>query len=345
MTVVKRAELARRLREGQAPRLLLLAGPDEAASRELAAEAIAALGDPSDPMALADLSADELRSDPARLADEAASVSMFGSARVIRVTGAGEGVAEAVRLLLQAPAAGNPVVMVAGDLGKTSGLRKLAEAHPLALTLVSYAMTGQELDGWLVRRARTLGLRLESGVGERLIAACGGDTGLLAAELEKFALFLDSSAQAPRTLERGHLAALGADGAEEDMNLLVMALLAGQVGAAERQFRLLDGTSAIPVLRAFARRLLQLAEARAAVDSGAAPLAAVKALRPPIFWKEQEAVAACLPRWTSARIARALRHCLEGEQAIKQAGGPGDTAGWHALLNAMLPVGKARESA
>jgi DNA polymerase-3 subunit delta len=345
MTLVKRAELARRLKDAAPPRLLLLAGPDESASRELAAEAVAALGDPSDPMALADLSADELRSDPARLADEAASVSMFGSRRVIRVTAAGEGTAEAVRLLLQAPAAGNPVVMVAGDLAKTSALRKLAEAHPLALALISYAMNGDELNSWLARRARGLGLRLEGGVAERLIASAGGDTAILASELEKFALFLDAGPQAPRTLERGHLAALGADSADEDMNLLVMALLAGQAGAAERQFRLLAGGSAIPVLRAFARRLLQLAEARAAVDAGAAPLAAVKALRPPIFWKEQEAVAACLPRWIAPRIARALRQCLEGEQAIKQAGGPGDTAGWQALLAVMLPVGKARESA
>jgi DNA polymerase-3 subunit delta len=345
MTLVKRAEFARRLKEGPPPRLLLLAGPDESASRELAAEAIAALGDPSDLMALADLSADALRSDPGRLADEAASVSMFGSRRVIRVTAAGEGAADAVRLLLQAPAAGNPVVMVAGDLPKTSGLRKLAEAHPLALAVISYAMTTSELDGWLARRARGLGLRLESGVAERLIATSGGDTAILASELEKFALFLDSSAETPRTLERGHLAALGADSAEEDMNLLVMALLEGRTGAAERQLRLLAGSSAIPVLRALARRLLQLAEARAAVDAGAQPQAAVRALRPPIFFKEADAFAACLPRWPAPRIARALSQCLEGERAIKQAGGPGDTAGWHALLAVMLPVGKARESA
>jgi DNA polymerase-3 subunit delta len=247
---------------------------------------------------------------------------------------------------LAAPAAGNPVVMLAGDLPKTSSLRKLAEEQPLALALFSYPLDAQALDSWLAARARSLGLRLEHGVAERLVAAAGGDTALLACELEKFALFLDSSPSAPATLERRHLAALGADNSEEDMNLLVSAVIGGDARAAERQFRLLGSAGAIPALRALARRLIQLAEARAAVDAGAEPLAAVKALRPPVFWKEVGAVAAALPRWPAPRIRRALRHCLEGEQAIKREKGPGDVAGWHAILLAgMEPVGKERESA
>lgn len=346
MTAVRRADLLRHFSSWDpAIRLLLLAGPDESASRELAQAAAAALADPADPMAVTDLAADELKSDPGRLADEAASVSMFGGARLIRVTGAGESAQEAARLLLAAPAAGNPVVMLAGDLSKSSGLRKLAEDSPLALALISYPLEGRELLGWLDAHAKSLGLRLESGIAERLVATSDGDTGVLASELAKFALFLDSAPDSPKTLGRDHVAALGADSAEDDMNLLVSAVIAGNAVAAERQYRLLAGSSAIPALRAIARRLLQLAEARAAVDAGAQPQAAVKALRPPVFWKDVDAVAAALRHWPLPRIRRALAAMLAGEQAIKQAGGPGDVAGWQAIVNleAGANLGKRRE--
>lgn len=338
MTAIRRADLLRRFAGWDpAVRLLLLAGPDESSSRELAGLAVKALTDATDPMALTDLAGDELKSDPGRLADEAASVSMFGGARLIRVTGAGESAQEAVRLLLAAPVAGNPVVMLAGDLAKSSGLRKLAEDSPLALALISWPLEGRDLANWLQGHAKDLGLRLEPGIAERLIATSDGDTGVLAAELAKFALFLDSSPEGPKTLERGHVAALGADSADDDMNLLVGAVIAGQAGAMERQLRLLEGSSAIPALRAVARRLLQMLEARAAVDAGAQPQAAVKALRPPIFWKEADAVASALRDWPQPRIRRALAAMLAGEQAIKTVGGPGDTAGWQAISSLGMP--------
>jgi len=347
MTAVRRPDIQRHLAAWDpAIRLILLSGPDESTSRALALDALKALGDPADPMTLTDFSADELKSDPARLADEAASVSMFGGRRVIRVTGATDSCTEAADILLAAPVAGNPVVMLAGDLSKTSSLRKLAEDSALALALHSWPLTGSELNRWLQAEARALGLRLETGVADRLISATGGDSGVLASELAKFALFRDATPEAPQALDRSHLAILGADSAEEDMGLLVNAIVAGNGAAVERQLRLLEGSSAIPALRAIARRLLQMAEARAAVDKGQQPQAAVKALRPPIFWKDVDAVAAALGNWPMPRIRTALSALLAGEQAIKTPSSPGDTAGWQviaALTAARL--GNARERA
>ncbi len=335
MTACKRGDFLRALeRWNPETRLVLLFGPDESGSRDLASAAAKRLADPADPMAITDLAPEELKSDPGRLADEAASVSMFGGRKLIRVAGAAEGAAEAARLLLEAPAAGNPVVMLAGDLSKASGLRKLAEASPLALAIISYPLDARDAAQWLQAKARELGLTLEPGAGERLLAASDNDTGILASELEKFALFLNAAPEAPQRLDREHLSLLGADSAEEDLMLLVSAVVSGNRKMIERQLQLLEGSSAIPALRAVARRLLQLAEARAAVDAGAQPAAAIKALRPPVFWKEQDAMIAAVSRWPMPRITAALAAMLAGERAIKQPGGPGEAAGWHAILMA-----------
>lgn len=342
MTALKRGELERALKSPDtAIRLWLFAGPDEAASADAARKTLKIFSDPADPMAATDIAASDLSSDPGKLADEAASVSMFGGSRAIRVTGAGEGARAAVELLLAAPAAGNPVVMTAGDLSKSSGLRKLAEAAAQARILISYPLDTRDAMRWLSERAGELGLKLAPGVAERLLAATASDIGILGSELDKFALYLDARRDNPMLLEAGHLALLGADSAEEDMFALIAAITAGRAVAAERQMHLLQGGSPIPALRAMARRLLQLADLRAMVDSGTAPAAAVRAMRPPVFWKEQDMLAAAVENWSMRRIERAMASMLAAERAIKQPSAPGEALGWQALIG-LVGEGRSR---
>lgn len=340
MTAIKqRADLLRAL-AGWNPetRLLLLCGQDESGSADLARKALAALGDPADPMALTDMETGALAAEPGRLADEAASIPMFGGRRVIRVQPATDAAAPAVELLLKAPAAGNPVLLIAGDLKAASPLRKLAEASPAALLFISYPLDARAAQQWLEGHARARGLTLDRDLNERLLALTGGDLGILANEVEKFALFLNATPEAPRRLERAHLAQLGADSAEEDVNALVSAIVTGDRRGLERQMQLLEGSSAIPALRALARRLLQLAEARAMVDAGRKPAEAIAALRPPVFWKERETMARALQQWPHRRIQAGLDACLAGERAIKTPGGPKDVAGWQAIVALGAPA-------
>src|SRR3546814_6163240 len=74
-------------------RLLLLHGPDEAGSRALGARYEKALGADHEHV---DIPPAELKSDPARLADEAAATSMFGAGSLIRVTNIGDESVDAV---------------------------------------------------------------------------------------------------------------------------------------------------------------------------------------------------------------------------------------------------------
>lgn len=313
-------------------RLYIFAGPDESGSRDLASRAVKALADRSDPLSVTDIAASDLAGDPGRLPDEAASVPMFGGTRVILVTGAGDAAAEAARLLLDAPVAGNPVVYVSGDLAKTNGLRKLAEEHPRARFLFSYPLDARDAGRWLLGAAGALGLKPEPGVGERLVAAADGDVGVLARELEKFALYLDATPEAPKRLSAADFARLGADSAEDDQNALVQAITIGDLITLERQLSLLAGSSAIPVLRAMARRLLLLADLRAAVDSGLQARAAVDRVRPPVFWKDKDLLADSLSAWPERRIRIGLSAMLAAEEAIKTPNSVGDALGWQALL-------------
>jgi DNA polymerase-3 subunit delta len=63
-------------------RFVLLHGPDEAGSRALVRALGTAMGADAEKI---ELGGAELKADPARLADEAASISLFGGARYIVV--------------------------------------------------------------------------------------------------------------------------------------------------------------------------------------------------------------------------------------------------------------------
>src|SRR3546814_16178328 len=104
-----------------------------------------------------DLDPSTLRDDPARLADEAASFSMFGDKRWIRVNGLGEESLPALTALLEAEAAGNPVIAVAGALKPKSKLLKLALDHHQALPFVSYHPEQREAEQYAIPIARAGG--------------------------------------------------------------------------------------------------------------------------------------------------------------------------------------------
>ena len=68
-------------------RFFLLHGPDDSGSRALVKALAEAMGPAAERI---DLAGSELKADPARLADEAAAISMFGDARWILVEPAGD---------------------------------------------------------------------------------------------------------------------------------------------------------------------------------------------------------------------------------------------------------------
>ena len=104
------------------------------------------LDDPADPFALARVDGDALADEPSQLVEEAHTIPLFGGRRAVWVKAGGRNFIEAVDTLLAAPPAADcRVVIEAGDLPKSSSLRKLAEAAPNAAALGCYADGPREL--------------------------------------------------------------------------------------------------------------------------------------------------------------------------------------------------------
>ena len=334
---VKEAQIAKALdNPDSAVRLFLLYGPDDAGSRALAARLERAMGPEAERI---DLDGATLKEDPARLADEAASFSLFGGKRHIRVTG-GDDCANAVVALLETEAVGNPVVMIAGALKPTSALMKAALDHPAVMAFLGYKPEGAGLETLAVSIGRTCGLRLPPSVAARLGANCLGDRAVLEREIEKLALYLDAAPDRPREANDEAVAAIGADLTEVDTSRLVNAVLNGDLPIVTQELTEVEISNGwVPAMRALQRRLILLARLRGDVDAGKSPGAVVASLGKALFFREQPAVTAQLSRWSSARLATASARLFASESAIMASGTAGHVIAAEELI-AIARVGQ-----
>ena len=304
-------------------RLYLFHGSDEAGARALAARLGAALGPDAERI---DLASAALKADPARLADEAAAIALFGGRRWIRLDPATDEAAEAVAALLEAPAAGNPVAAIGPGLRKDAKLVKLAQASDAAIVHAFYLPEGRDADALEIGIGRELGLQLRPDVARRIAAAAGGDRALIERELEKFALFVDAAPDRPRPLEADALDALGIAAEEGDLGRLTSAVFAGELAAVDHELGRLaaEGIEGIPVLRALVRRGLQLAQLGAQVAEGESVDRVMATAGRAIFFRDQPAVGRALARWDAAGLATALGRLAEAERQVKAPGYAGD---------------------
>ena len=309
-------------------RLYLLHRPDWSATAELAGILARAMGPEAERV---DLDGAVLRSDPARLSDEAASLSLFGGARHIRVAAAGEECLEAFTALLAAEHAGNPVVALAPTVKSTAKIVKLAIDSRRAMAFAAYEPSAADLERLAAGMARDHGLRPGGSVAARLAVSCGGDRAVLAREVEKLALFLDAAPDRPHDLDDAALDAIGADLGEAEMSQVVDAVVTGHTAMLGAELAKLGeaGTSPIPWLRLLARKLMTLAEMKAEIDAGATQDTVFKRHR--IFFREEQSMAQALRRWNPAMLSTALTRVRHAERAVMASGNAGSVLADHAL--------------
>ncbi len=294
-------------------RLYLLHGPDESGARDLALRLGRAMGPDAERV---DLDGAALKNDPGRLAAEAASLSLFGGARHIRVSGVGEESHDALALLLEADRAGNPVVALGPALKASGKVAKLAIAAPNAMSFACYLPEAADADRLAAAIASEHGLRTTGGTAARLFAAAGGDRAILTREVEKLALYLDASPERPALLDDDAIDAVGADLGEAEISRAIDAAIAGDSATLGAELARLGeaGVSPIPMVRSLVRRLMTLAELQAEVAAGASIASVIEG--PRVFFKEKASTGRALRQWNSIKLSGAIDHLRQAERAM-----------------------------
>lgn len=294
-------------------RFYLFLGQDESQSRAFAARLQEALG-----AAKFVLANGAVKASPALLVDEAAALSLFGERRLIWIEPAGNDLTEAVEALLAADSVESVVVGIAGALPKSSALLKLAEASAAALAFTSYVPEGDEAARIVSDLGRRVGLKVPLPVAARIADSCGSDQAIAMQELEKFALYVGASTNAPKELGHEVVDALGADATEGDFAYLTDLALLGEISELSEAIAALPkgAVEPVPAIRSLQRRILMLAPARARVERGERLDAVMTSIGKALFWKDKPAVGKMLARWTADGLATAAERAGALERSL-----------------------------
>ncbi len=342
MTEIKGASIDRTL--SHPPKDLVAAlifGPDQGLVRERAEKLIKSIvPDLKDPFLIADLDDGVLSSDPARLADEAAAISMLGGRRVVRVRGAGNALAKLFERFLEDPAGDALVVVEGGDLARGTGLRKVFEGADNAAAIACYGDTARDLPDVVRDALKAEGLSIAPDALADAASRLGSDRGVTRRELEKLALYARGSKQITLEDVRAVLGDEAEVRSEEALDAAGQGDLKRLDLALERLW--IAGTSPVAIVRMALSHFQRLALARGEVDRGETLDGAMRKLRPPIHFMRQASFKAQAGNWDLPRLLDALDLLLETEALTKTTAVPAETVTARALFSiaAMARMGR-----
>ena len=285
-------------------RIFYFCGPDESGASDAAAKIAGMLGEAEK----VDLSGAELKRDPVRLADEARSVSLFGDRRIIHVRATGDDAHDAVETLLQSPVDGWPVLIVASSATDKSRIARLLESRADALVGMFHPPDLKSVASAIRSSADAMGVRMTDELSERVARATALDTRMARSELEKIALYLDASPQAPRTATAADLDEVCAVSEDDGMMPLVNAVLGGEVRRIPAELSRMreQGMNPVGLVLALERRAGQLVQLAGRLgergDVNAFMQQESDARR--VFFRDRADLTQQLKRWRGPRLVR-----------------------------------------
>jgi len=306
-------------------RVILLHGDDHGLVRERASEAArAAAGGLDDPFRLAILG----REAHDRLDEEASALSLVGGRRVVWVRDATDGLQPALAGLLGAaagPPSDSPLILLeAASLPGRSRLRSLLEAAPEAAVIACYAEEGRALEGSISRMLQAQGVQIETDALSWLAARLGADRVAVRGEVEKLVLYAGADGNRTERLDLDAVRQVTGDSAGASLEDAAFAATAGNRQAADLAVEraLGEGSSPVALARILLSHLHRLRQVLLMVEAGRSQGEALRALRPPVFFRRTADFNRALSLWTEAGLFEAAEETVRFEAQCKRTGAP-----------------------
>lgn len=285
-------------------------GNEAGAVHDHAAKIARALAGPDpDPMNTVHLTEDRLKDDPARLADETQAISMFGGQRVVWLRDPGAAASRALSSYMEGPTGDALIVVEAGNLAKSSALRKMFESSVHGVAIPCYADSSEDLNDLISSVLSSHALRIDNDARIALVDLLGSNRAMSRSEIEKLALYCCKRG----VIELADVVAACGDSSALSLDAMIDSAFEGDAAKACRNFSgLFEATAnASGLLTGMARHVELLEALRLEVDGGKSSELAIKAARPPVFFKRQGSMSRQLRLWSRANLARARKSVFE----------------------------------
>ena len=288
-------------------RTILIYGPNSGLVSECAATFAAKSGvDLDDPFSLIKLNADSAAGDPNKVTENAHTIGMFGGSRLIWISGSTlKNLAKAIAPVLSTPPEDAWVLIEAGDLKKSSPLRKSVEQAKTAIALPCYADDDRSINTLIDEEVQRAGLTIEPTARDLLKTMIGADRRASRNEIKKLCLFaLDQ-----KTITEYHVESIVGDASAFAIDEILDAASIGNLNLVQNTLsRLFEtGTHASVIANAAQRHFQSLHKARAEMEiSRQGAQSVITRMRPPPMFRRKTFVTNALNTWSTASLAKTL---------------------------------------
>lgn len=298
----------------EAWRIVLLHGDDSGLIREYAADLTRkAAGSLDDPFRVSLLA----REDHPRFAEEATALSLDGGRRVVWVREATDSLAGAVEDVLDSP--GDSLLLLeAGALPARGKLRKLAETRPDGASIGCYPEEGRALEMSVRRMLEERHVKITAEALGWLAGRLGADRAGVRNEVEKLALYAGEGGQ----LDFEDMLLCIGDSGSASVDDAVFHAMEGDRTATDLALEraLSEGANPVAVARVLLGHISRLRRVRGEMEQGKSRVDAMKALRPPVFFKKQQSFERALDAWSLPALLDLARRTQMFEFSCKQTG-------------------------
>jgi len=319
-------------------RVILIYGPDSGLVRErcsIIGKTI--VDDLNDPFNVASLSINGLLEDPARLVDEATSISMMGGDRLIRIEGGGDKLTVILKAYLESPSDSSLVVVKAGELSPRSSLRKLCESAKNAAALPCYVEDERGVSGVIRETIRAENKSIDQDAVSWLSAIISGDRAKVRSELEKLVIYKGDD-ETPISFADAQAACGGAG--QQDFDNFIYAVAGRKTEEALKAYNILmqEGVAFIAILRSLQNHFRRLHIVKSYINSGMDIETSMKKLAPPIFFKQAPFFKGQINSWSLPMLDMVMGKLTDLEAQCKKTGMPVETL----CSQAILAISKTR---
>ncbi len=298
------------------------------------------VADANDAFQLVRFSGDEIATKPGLLADETATIGLFGDSRAIWIEVGTKSIIDALEQQISNPPNACKIILEAGNIKPTAPLRKLLDGSKLAASVGCYPDGPAELGRLIETTLRNQNLTIAPEIRNYLVSILGNDRLITRTELDKLCLY--AMGEGAVTLK--HVSEIMNDAASSALDEAIDAAFSGERAKiellCERVFR--DGAEAGYLLSSALGHAMKLHRMRLEIDNGGQTEHIMT--RNGLFYLRKQIVQAYIARWTTFKIKSTIETLQETVVRARLQNNLGKSLATRALwkISSMIPAPSRR---
>ncbi|MGA7328825.1 MAG: DNA polymerase III subunit delta [Rhodomicrobium sp.] len=257
----------------------------------------------------------DIAPDPARCGMELATCSLFGTTKIVWLTACPAKAQPELAGLPAASLAESYLIVQAPDLRKSHKLVQTFEAKANLAAIACYGEDRESLRAIIARQVSTAGFSIEEEAAALIAIRTDYSSALARTETEKLMTFAGKKSRITVCDVEECLIDQQTAGLSEIIDYALNGDARQALLALERFVAVEQNVS--PISAVLSTALLRLHSLRVEADAGVPVVQAIKALRPPVFFKQQDNLAAQVRRWPAGTLAAQICKVNEAVKEIR----------------------------